>query len=120
MQTIKHDRVSFVNTPGFLFRGPLRAMEPHPVTLAERLDYARRLRRMTQKQLAARCGLSQSTIGNLEAGTRKSARDILAIAQALEVSPQWLETGRGTMGDTLTTLRPDVREMVGDLSRLSP
>ncbi len=40
-------------------------------------------------------GVTQSTIGNIEAGLRKSPRELLAIAAAVKVSPEWLKTGRG-------------------------
>lgn len=42
-------------------------------------------------------GVSQGTIGNLEAGLRNSARSIIEIAAALEVDPTWLATGKGDM-----------------------
>ena len=41
--------------------------------------------------------MRQSTIGNIEAGLRKRPREILKIAAALGVLPQWLETGEGAM-----------------------
>ena len=46
--------------------------------------------------LAKKAGVSQSTIGNLEAGLRESPRQLLEIAAALGVSPLWLKTGEGT------------------------
>lgn len=48
---------------------------------------------MTQPALAERAGVSQGTIGNIESGLRKRPRNLLTIAAALGVSPQWLETG---------------------------
>lgn len=44
--------------------------------------------------------MSQGTIGNIEAGTRKRPRDLLNIATALDVSPHWLATGEGQMRGT--------------------
>lgn len=63
--------------------------------IADRLHQARAAKNWTQGQLAAAAGVKQSTIGNLEAGIRKNPRDLLAIAAALEVSPAWLQTGKG-------------------------
>ncbi len=40
-------------------------------------------------------GLSQSAIANYETGIRSSPRELLAIAEALNVQPQWLKSGRG-------------------------
>ncbi|SFU99367.1 SOS-response transcriptional repressor LexA (RecA-mediated autopeptidase) [Paenacidovorax caeni] len=48
---------------------------------------------MTQPALAKKANVSQGTIGNIESGLRKRPRDLLAIAEALNVSPKWLETG---------------------------
>lgn len=48
-----------------------------------------------QRELAERAKVSTSSIGNLEAGLRQQPRQLLSIARALEVSPGWLETGKG-------------------------
>lgn len=64
-------------------------------TLAERLTWARTQKEMSQQQLADRAGVAQSTIGSLEAGTRLTARKIIAIADALEVNGRWLAEGMG-------------------------
>lgn len=64
-------------------------------TLAERLIWAREQKQLTQEGLAKLVGVSQSTIGNLEAGIRKTTRSILEIAKALDVDPMWLQNGTG-------------------------
>lgn len=45
--------------------------------------------------MGAKAGVSQSTIGNLEAGTRNSARRLPQIADTLGVSALWLAEGKG-------------------------
>ena len=65
----------------------------HPTGLAYRLKLIRGERGLTQEQLAERAGISQSAIGNIESGHRKRPRDLVAIATALGVTPEWLETG---------------------------
>lgn len=65
-------------------------------TIAERTKSAREALGLNQVELASRAGVSAGTIGNLEAGTRKNPRELLAIAAALKVSPQWLKTGKGS------------------------
>ena len=69
-------------------------------TIAERLKDAREAAQLTQPELAARAGVSQGTIGNIESGLRKRPRELLSIAAALNVSPEWLETGKGQMQAT--------------------
>lgn len=63
-------------------------------TFAERLKEAREAAGFTsQLALAKAVGLSAGAIGNWEAGTRQQPREILALAKALGVSPEWLSTG---------------------------
>jgi transcriptional regulator with XRE-family HTH domain len=64
-------------------------------SIAERTKEARDALGLSQVDLAARAKVSPGTIGNLEAGTRKSPRELLAIAAALKVSPEWLKSGKG-------------------------
>lgn len=62
-------------------------------TLAHRIKTARQNAQLTQAQLAAKAGVRQSTIANLEAGTRKNPRELLEIAKALGVTPDALKYG---------------------------
>lgn len=64
-------------------------------TLAERLAWAREKKELTQDALAKLAGVSQSTIGNLEAGIRDSARKIAKMAEVLGVDALWLSDGKG-------------------------
>lgn len=66
-------------------------------TVAERLQHARDLKGWSQAQLAAASGLSQSTIGNIEAGTRKAKGSLPEIAKALGVNHDWLANDIGDM-----------------------
>ena len=51
----------------------------------------RKLRKMTQKQLAAACGQTDSAIRNYELGNRTPGQEqIRAIADALDISPEAL------------------------------
>lgn len=64
-------------------------------TLAERVAWAREKAGLSQQELADKAGVSQGTIGNVESGARKRPRDLLEIARALRVSPDWLSSGKG-------------------------
>lgn len=66
-------------------------------TFGTRLRYARTLRRLTQKELARACGLSQGAIGNYETDSRRSPKDIFRIADALKIDAAWLAMGTGVM-----------------------
>ena len=65
-------------------------------TLQDRMIAARVFRGLSQAELAAAVGCSQSTIGNIESGYRKSMRNVTAAARALNVSAEWLSEGRGS------------------------
>ena len=62
-------------------------------TLAERLQYARQKKGLTQDQLARIAGTTQQNIQNIEAGIVARPRKIGAIAKAVEQSAAWLQFG---------------------------
>jgi len=63
--------------------------------LKERLKEARLEAKLTQQALGDRVGVPQSTIGALETGEHKTARNIAEIAAVLGVEPLWLTSGKG-------------------------
>lgn len=86
-------------------------------TLPSRLAHARKLRDLTQGKLAQMAGVSQSTIGNIEAGIRDGASSLAAIADALQVRYWWLRDGTGSM--ELHSLRPDAQAIAEAFDALS-
>jgi transcriptional regulator with XRE-family HTH domain len=64
-------------------------------TIADRLKEARGP--LSQVEVARRAKVKPGTIGNIESGIRKRPRDLLAIAKAVGVNPEWLATGAGEM-----------------------
>lgn len=64
-------------------------------TIGERLRAEREVAGLTQGALAAKAGVSQGAIGNVEAGLRRQPRALLPIAEALGLNPSWLATGKG-------------------------
>lgn len=88
---------------------------------------------MTQEELATKSSVKQSTISDLETGLSKSpvGTNLVSLAQALQVNPDWLATGKGDM-ETLESplpakaialakdwlkLTPEVQESVHDMIR---
>lgn len=69
-------------------------------TIGDRIRDTRKARDMTQGDLAKRVGLSQGTIGHIEAGRNDSSRYLVQIAAALGVRPEWLESGKGDATST--------------------
>jgi transcriptional regulator with XRE-family HTH domain len=78
-------------------------------TLAERLVWARTRRTLSQSQLAHVAGVSQGTIANLENGVSLTARKIVAIAAALDVSSAWLAEGKGPVNGDEESARPEAQ-----------
>lgn len=66
-------------------------------SIAARLIVARTRRQLTQEEVAKRAGVTQGTIGNIEADIRRNPRELLAIAAAVGVRPEWLRDGKGPM-----------------------
>lgn len=62
---------------------------------ADRVRRARKDAGLTQKQLAAASGLSQTTISDIERGRNETSADVVALARALKVLAEWLADGKG-------------------------
>ncbi|WP_332311181.1 helix-turn-helix transcriptional regulator [Burkholderia multivorans] len=67
----------------------------HMRSLAQRLRDTREEKSLSQAQLAARAGVSQTTIANVESGRNQGSKHLLSIARALGVNPAWLESESG-------------------------
>jgi SOS-response transcriptional repressor LexA len=65
-------------------------------SFAKRLLWARTQKDLSQEDLGKLIGVSQSTIGNYEAGLRNNPRKITKLAECLGVSAKWLEEGVGS------------------------
>ena len=48
---------------------------------------------LTQTELGGLCNLSQQTIQNIESGRNRSTGNMVALASALQVRPEWLADG---------------------------
>lgn len=63
-----------------------------------RIKEARKAKHYSQKALADKIGISDAALSKIESGINNPARStVLAIANALNISAEWLETGDGEM-----------------------
>ena len=75
-----------------------KTREPHPDRIGKRLKAARDQLVLTQRDVAERSGIPETTISRLENGkqSRKPRQStIQRLAEALGVNPTWLMWGRG-------------------------
>ena len=64
----------------------------------ERVKLIRKQLGMTQEQLAQRLGIGKAALSMIETGKAGlSARNRNILVQELNVNPEWIETGRGSM-----------------------
>lgn len=71
-------------------------MTVHTKGVGKRVAYVRKVRGMTQHELAAKAQVAQSTLATLEAGRIETSRKLLDIARALDVPPEWLLQGEAS------------------------
>jgi transcriptional regulator with XRE-family HTH domain len=64
-------------------------------SIGQRIKDTRTAKGLSQKALGALAGVSQAIISKLETGGNEKTKELVHIAQALAVSPAWLETGKG-------------------------
>lgn len=62
-------------------------------TFGERVRETRKKLKLTQGQLAKLSGMAQATLSDIERGKNAGSRDIVALANALKVSAEWLING---------------------------
>lgn len=75
-------------------------------TFATRVRTRRKQLGLSQKELAAKAKISQTTISDIERGRNDGSREMLPLARALQVNADWLESGLGDMDNALhSTLR---------------
>lgn len=69
------------------------------MTIAKRIAASLASKGMTRAELARACGVTKAAVTQWMSSETKAlkASSIIAIANALDVSPAWLETGKGSM-----------------------
>ncbi|UVH54699.1 helix-turn-helix transcriptional regulator [Variovorax paradoxus] len=94
-------------------------------TIGSRIKEARGALGWSQVQLADEAGVTQSAIGNIESGLRQRPRELVSLAKALRVSPEWLETGKGPRTERASLklvgadAEPSVRALVEYLAEIA-
>lgn len=67
---------------------------PAPETTGERAARQRRRLKLGVRELAAKAGVTAATVSNVEAGKSVRGDTLIRIADALDVSIEWLTEGR--------------------------
>ncbi|MDN7144131.1 LexA family transcriptional regulator [Pseudomonas sp. JQ170] len=77
----------------------LSGMNEDSGTLKDRI-YSRRVALgLSQQQLAEKAGVSQVTIQHLESGRNATSKKLVEIARALNVSAEWLDSGKASTAE---------------------
>lgn len=58
---------------------------------------------LSQKKLAAQTGIAQQTIHSLESGRSHSTKALVKLAQVLQTTPEWLDSGINSATNTIST-----------------
>lgn len=81
--------------------------------IADKMQYARKLKGLTQKELAMRAGISPGLVGQIEMGkVNASLKTIEKIAQVLGVSVCYLILDRDEVEGMVGGISPELREML--------
>ncbi|ATA55190.1 hypothetical protein CKY39_19710 [Variovorax boronicumulans] len=95
------------------------------MSIGSRIKESRCAMGWSQVRLADEAGVTQSSIGNIESGFRQRPRELVSIAKALRVSPEWLETGKGPRTERASLklvgadAEPSVRALVEYLAEIA-
>ena len=82
-------------------------------SLGERIRSQRRLRGLTQEQLAERAGISFAFVGHIERGTRKlSVATLIALARALDCSVDYLLDHHCTKSDAYLLALQHIMDLI--------
>ncbi|MBA4285446.1 MAG: hypothetical protein C0434_07935 [Xanthomonadaceae bacterium] len=76
------------------------------MSLGKRLKEAREKAGYSQAALARKAGVSQPVISDIESGEQTETRKLAQLAKALNVTAEWLGSGRGGRTDADANVRP--------------
>ena len=83
-------------------------------TLGDRLRAVRKERGLTLHRLSELSGLSPGAISDIERRRQQGTRKLAALAAALNVRAEWLESGRGPREDAPGVVTPAVTAIAWD------
>ncbi len=88
---------------------PQHVLLTNLLSIGDRIRYLMELRRIKQTELAALAGVTQPAISNLvtDSSRQPSAPTLLAIAEALRASPQWILDGVGDPEGWVAVMKTD-------------
>jgi SOS-response transcriptional repressor LexA len=92
-----------------------RPCENKQMEFKHRVKAARKYAGLKQGELAAKVGIKQATISDIETGKSGSSSYTASIAHACGVDPLWLETGQGDMRPKESSTPTDTGENVEPL-----
>ncbi len=87
-------------------------------TFSERLREARKEAGLSQKELAEKGGLSQTTISDIERGRNAGSTEAPLLAEILKVEALWLTDGRGQKSRSQTIQKQPVEPVEPGDNRL--
>lgn len=82
------------------------------MTLGQRLKASRKYAKLTQIQLQDKSGVPQQTISNIELEIQDKSTDIVPLAMACGVRPEWLAIESGEMVDGLYIDNSKIKQAV--------
>lgn len=88
--------------------------------LKDRLKSARLDAGMTQKQLSDATGITQPVISDLEKGKQQGSAALVKLAEALGVSPSWLDQGAGPRRPTADQQTQSASVVLSEFEKLTP
>jgi len=90
------------------------------MALGSRVKQIREAKQLSQAQLAEKVGLSQTAIHLMEQRDSTSSKFLVELAKALNVSPEWLKTGKQTQEDITQNRFSNVTIVSSDILEKRP
>lgn len=103
------------------------------MNISDKLKRARAQKGLTQNELARISGVKQGTISKIERGDQAATTFLVKLARALDVAPDWLESGSDSVNEPPTEYRhasrierqyrqaaPELRKLIDILIAMPP